>query len=371
MNKIISIFLALLCLIMVISACSSCSLDTEETGTTYPNGNSVTTGVTSRFIPEADQNENIFPSYLTGNQNQDEGLDISDLHLIKAKARYQFGFSIGSRDLFLSELETAAQEECALLGVKMTVVSAENNSDVQLQSISMFVEQGCDAIIVNLVESSLADDVITLAAGTPVVFVNRIPDLELVRGESCFVGSDEMESGRLQGEFLSDYFKERDQTNIDVVMLKGQSGVRNTELRTEMVKLTLMENGITANYIYEVEANWEREKAEHEMENFLSQGRSFDCVICNNDEMALGVIDAMLKKNKNPQTIPVIGIDAIPVALKAMEKGTLSFTVFQNPVSQGSGCVRVATAFANGDDIGTTVQIPFEPVTFKNYKDYM
>ena len=142
LNKIISIFLALLCLIMVISACSSCSLDTEETGTTYPNGNSVTTGVTSRFIPEADQNENIFPSYLTGNQNQDEGLDISDLHLIKAKARYQFGFSIGSRDLFLSELETAAQEECALLGVKMTVVSAENNSDVQLQSISMFVEQG-------------------------------------------------------------------------------------------------------------------------------------------------------------------------------------------------------------------------------------
>ena len=150
----------------------------------------------------------------------------------------------------MSELETAAQEECALLGVKMTVVSAENNSDVQLQSISMFVEQGCDAIIVNLVESSLADDVITLAAGTPVVFVNRIPDLELVRGESCFVGSDEMESGRLQGEFLSDYFKERDQTNIDVVMLKGQSGVRNTELRTEMVKLTLMENGITANYIW-------------------------------------------------------------------------------------------------------------------------
>ena len=65
----------------------------------------------------------------------------------------------------------------------MTVVSAENNSDVQLQSISMFVEQGCDAIIVNLVESSLADDVITLAAGTPVVFVNRIPDLELVRGK--------------------------------------------------------------------------------------------------------------------------------------------------------------------------------------------
>ena len=101
----------------------------------------------------------------------------------------------------------------------------------------------------------------------------------------------------------------------------------------------------------------------------LATKTEFDCVICNNDEMAVGAIKAMTNAGLNPrQTIPVVGIDVTPVALKAMERGQLSYRVPKSPQSASTVCER--PLLANGETIGTVVHIPFEPVT-ANYKDYM
>ncbi|HHX36765.1 MAG TPA: substrate-binding domain-containing protein [Clostridiaceae bacterium] len=369
MKRFFSIFLIAIMMLTLAVGCNDPSDPVSETRQTNLTETDIQK---SSNVPTENQDGGQFIThYQTIFEGSQQAGKQEELSRIKAKARYQFGFSISNRDEFLSALETAATSECMDLGVKMVVVSANNNMDTQLEHIRTFVDQDCDGIIVNLVDTSQAMQVMEVAAEIPVVFVNRIPELSLQEGKSCYVGSDETESGRFQGEFLAEYFKSRERTEINVVMLTGSAGVKNTMIRTEGAKIALENAGINATYVFEDSGQWERDRAEWKMESFLATKTEFDCVICNNDEMAVGAIKAMTNAGLNPQTIPVVGIDATPVALKAMERGQLSFTVFQNPHSQGINCVRAATAFANGETIGTVVHIPFEPVTLSNYKDYM
>lgn len=234
-----------------------------------------------------------------------------DLGEVKAKGNYQFGFTICTRDQFLSALEASAAETCAALGINMTVVDANNNANTQIQNVQTFASQGCDVIIVNLVNTDNAQQIIEAANGIPIVFVNRMPGVELEAA------------------------------------------------------------GIRATYVYEDTAEWDRSKAQNKMQTFIGTGQTFDCVITNNDEMALGAIEAMKASGLDLSVIPVAGIDATPAGLEAMSRGELAFSVFQNPVGQGGGCVRAATLIANGDVVDTVVDIPFEPVSATNFKDYM
>ncbi|NLL64571.1 MAG: sugar ABC transporter substrate-binding protein [Clostridiaceae bacterium] len=268
-------------------------------------------------------------------------------------------------------MEAAADEQAKAMGVEMTVVDANNNANTQIQNVQTFASQGVDAIIVNLVNSDNMEQIMSSAGDIPVVFVNRKPSGELEAGKATYVGSDENNSGRYQGEFLAEHFKGEGKEEIDVVLLQGILGLQHTILRTESAKKALEDNGIKANIIYEDTAEFDRAKAQNKMQTFLGTNQSFDCVIANNDEMALGAIEAMKSAGLDPKEIPVVGIDATPAGLTAMDNGELMFTVFQNPVGQGAGAVRAAVLFANGDDVDTVVDIPFEPVSMDNYKDYM
>ena len=184
-------------------------------------------------------------------------------------------------------------------------------ANTQIQNVQTFASQGCDVIIVNLVKTDNAQQIIEAANGIPIVFVNRMPGVELEAA------------------------------------------------------------GIRATYVYEDTAEWDRSKAQNKMQTFIGTGQTFDCVITNNDEMALGAIEAMKASGLDLSVIPVAGIDATPAGLEAMSRGELAFSVFQNPVGQGGGCVRAATLIANGDVVDTVVDIPFEPVSATNFKDYM
>ena len=244
-------------------------------------------------------------------------------------------------------------------------------ANTQIQNVQTFASQGCDVIIVNLVNTDNAQQIIEAANGIPIVFVNRMPGVELEAGKTVYVGSDETDAGRFQGEYLADFFKQQDKTDVQVVMLTGLPGLQNTVLRTDSAKAALEAAGIRATYVYEDTAEWDRSKAQNKMQTFIGTGHTFDCVITNNDEMALGAIEAMKASGLDLSVIPVAGIDATPAGLEAMSRGELAFSVFQNPVGQGGGCVRAATLIANGDVVDTVVDIPFEPVSATNFKDYM
>lgn len=89
----------------------------------------------------------------------------------------------------------------------------------------------------------------------------------------------------------------------------------------------------------------------------------FDAVIANNDEMAIGAIQAMKAAGIGMDTVLVGGVDATQDALAAMQSGDLDVTVFQNAAGQGQGAVDTALALVAGKASEQKVFIPFELVT--------
>ena len=84
--------------------------------------------------------------------------------------------------------------------------------------------------------------------------------------------------------------------------------------------------------------------------------------------MALGASRAIQAAKKN---IPVIGIDAIPDALKGVKDGKLVATVFQDARGQGAGAIEVAAKLARGESVPKTTFIPFQLVTKDNLAQFM
>lgn len=293
-----------------------------------------------------------------------------DLGEVKAAKAYKFGLSMPVRDQWQSEFEAANKAEAEDQGAELTVVDANNNMNTQIQNVQTFASQGCDAIIVGLVNTDSAQQVLDAANGIPVVFANRRPSIELEKGKATYVGSDERYAGQLQGEFLVKYFEEKGITEPKIVMLQGVLGLESVQNRTAGAKEALDKAGLKYEIVYEDTAEWDRAKAQNKIQTFLGTGKDFDCIISNNDEMALGAIEALKGAGKNPADTPVLGIDATEQGLTALEAGDLAFTVFQNAEGQGRGSVRSAVKFANGEDMGTLVDIAFEPVDSSNFQDY-
>lgn len=285
------------------------------------------------------------------------------------------------RDEWLSEMEAGAQNNCPD-NVELTTQDAQNDAARQLQQIEAARNSGAQAIIINLVDPETAPQMKEAAGDCKVVFVNRYPSDDSVLDENCvYVGSDEMTSGAFQAEWIVDHFAAQGKTDISYVMLNGTLGQTSTTNRTLSVKQGMEAGGLNATEATAALAcDFARDVA---MDKFtpLIGSVDFDLVICNNDGMALGVIEALEQKGIDPATVPIVGIDASTDGRVAIAEGKLAMSVFQNPVGQGRGAIIAATNMVNGDNIsadsgyetddtGYVLWVPFEPVTIDNVADY-
>ena len=122
-------------------------------------------------------------------------------------------------------------------------------------------------------------------------------------------------------------------------------------------------------------AYWDTQKAADEFKIFLKTGQPYDCVICNNDSMALGVVQAMNELGIDTSAVPVVGIDATADGCKSILDGGMQFTVYQSAKGQGAACVEAAIALAKKGttkdvqyvtEDGLYVWVPFAPVDKSN-----
>jgi ABC-type sugar transport system substrate-binding protein len=286
------------------------------------------------------------------------------------------------RDQFLSELEASAKEQAADLGIELTTQDANNDTSKLIQYIESARNAGDKAIIINMVDPATAAQCIEAAGDMKVVFVNRYPTDPSVLGDNAvYVGSNELTSGAFQAEFLCDYFQKQGKTEISYLMLQGTLGQTSTENRTATVLQGLADGGITATAAAApLAADYDRATA-MDMIAPLVDTVEYDCIISNNDEMALGAIEALKSKDLDPTAIPIVGIDASTAGREAIKSGELMMSVYQNPHGQGQGALMAAVNLINGDPInngtefdldetGHIVWVPFEPVTIDNVDNY-
>lgn len=280
-------------------------------------------------------------------------------------------------DNFLTVLRNGIQEMAdGMEGVDVQIEDAQNDVARQLDQINNFIASGVDAIIVNPVDTSATEAMsnAAAAAGVPLVYVNRQPiNVDTLPDNQAFVASNEIESGTLETFEICKMLRAQGKgggARAYLLMgeLSNQAAVQRTKDVDDIIGTDM------CNFIEIVDrqtANWSREQANSLMTNWLSSGEEFDAVIANNDEMAIGAIQAMKSAGLDMGEIVVGGVDATQDALAAMQAGDLDVTVFQNAAGQGGGALNAAIALSNGEDVDQKVYIPFELVTPANIDNYL
>jgi len=260
-------------------------------------------------------------------------------------------------------------------GVSLQVEDAGNDVAKQLDQINNFVAAGVQAIIVNPVDTSATQAMSDAAAKAkiPLVFVNRQPiNVDSLPAGQAFVASNEAESGTLETKEVCAELKAAGKTEANVYVLQGELSNQAAVMRTKDIHDVIggPDCGVKINIIDQQTANWSRDDAQNLMTNWLSAGTPFDAVISNNDEMALGAIQAMKAAGTDMKKVVVGGVDATQDALAAMAAGDLDVTVFQDAAGQGKGALDAALKLAKGEAVESKVYIPFQLVTPANMANF-
>lgn len=279
-------------------------------------------------------------------------------------------------DAFRAELAAAAKAAADESGMELEILDAAGSSEVQMNHIKQ--ADDADVIICALCDSSTAQQMEALAGDKPIVFINSCPDEDYLKAEHyIYVGSDEAVAGSLQAQYVLDKYASKDTLNIAIIM--GESTHSATKGRTQANKAVLEASGKNINYVFMDYADWSTDTAENMFDLFLKTGQEIDAVLCNNDSMAIGIVNSAVKNGINLNNLPVLGVDATADGLKNIEEGKLACTIFQPAVGQGEAAVQAAIRMVRGDSItsldgaeenGLYVWVPFEQVTADNVGNY-
>ena len=284
-------------------------------------------------------------------------------------------FSLNKMDTFRGTLVDAAAERAAQVGAQFVMEDAEGSIEKQVEQIKRAAAEKYDVIICSVVSVDTVVQLKMCAEDIPIVFVNSCPNEKYLQaGKYVFVGSNEQVAGGFQAEYVLG--KLAGSQEINVALLKGPSNHSATKGRTSGVKRALEQSGKQIHYVFEDTANWDTEQAQKLFELFLKTGNMADCVICNNDAMALGVVEAC---KKNGISIPILGVDATADGCEAIRNGDMAFTVYQSGSGQGHTAVDTAVQLAGDGDVkelegssedGKYVWVDFERVDSSNVSQY-
>lgn len=284
------------------------------------------------------------------------------------------------------ELQRAALETGDGQGIKINLYIADGKESqaTQNEQVDRFLERGYDVICVNVVDRTAAAVIIdkAQAADVPVIFFNREPVEEDLRRwqHAYYIGLPAGDAGVLQGELVLDAWQSRrnelDRNGdgvLQYVMLEGEPGHQDALLRTEYSISTLIKAGVSTEKLASDAANWQRGQAGIRMRQWLREfGDAIEVVFANNDDMALGAIDACTEAGLGKSSLPfIVGVDATPPAMEALREGTLEGTVRNDAVGLAESLISMAVSLSSegtppqGMEVtdGSYVWLRYEAVT--------
>lgn len=298
-------------------------------------------------------------------------------------------------DTFLNELLDSFKEQLKEMQNEDmdTVVMARDAAGVQRtqdDQVKELINAGCDVLCVNLVDRADPSEIIDMAREheVPIIFFNREPVAEdLMQWDQIYyVGADAEESGVMQGELAADMIKNNSQTDrnrdgkIQYVVLEGEPGHQDAIIRTETAVKTLTDSGIELEKLSYQIANWNRAQAENRMEQLIGQyPNQIELVLSNNDDMALGAMDAYKKLNYTETALPVFfGIDGTDAGLEAVVDSELAGTVYNDKEGQAKAMAELCWALITGDGMEELefqkercIYLPYAKVTEENADEFI
>lgn len=255
---------------------------------------------------------------------------------------------------FFVSLEQGITDLADEQGTKVKSVDAQDDTAKQTNDVDDLIQQGVDILLINPVDSVAITPAVESAnaAGIPVITIDRSSD----GGEVVtLVASDNVEGG----EMAAEYIEKISGTDANTVQLEGVPGASATRERGEGFT-NIAEKSLTV--LDSQTANFDRAEGLTVMENMLQSNPDIQAVFAQNDEMALGAIEAIQSAGKTGE-IQVVGFDGTEDGIKAVEDGKLSATVAQQPGEMGKLAMQAAFDYFAGETIEEYIASPLELVT--------
>ena len=370
MKKIIALLLALT-MVFALAACAKQTTETTATETTTtPETTTTEENTTTEETPAAETTE------------------AADLKV----GVFYYTFA----DTYISSVRTALDAQLDSLGVAYQNFDGNNNQTTQNEQIQTALTDGYNLLIVNMVTSGspdVANEIISMANGTPVIFFNRAIEADGNEGTVLnanatisFIGTDAPEAGHLQGKMVGEYLLANWDTvdlngdgKISYAMFKGDEAnveaIYRTQFGVEDANAVLTEAGKpeleyfdasnTSKYQVDLGGAWSAQAALDYMNTNLSQyneanGNMIELIICNNDNMAEGAISALETAGYNTgaegsKTIPVFGVDATDAAKELIAAGKMTGTVKQDAEGMAVAIASVVKATGEGTSMADAV----------------
>ena len=296
-------------------------------------------------------------------------------------------------DTFISQLMECFYAEVGD-GAEIVTYNASQSQQTQNTQVKKMIEEGCDVICVNLVDRTDPSAVIDAArkADVPIIFFNR----ELVEGDIgrwdklFYVGADAAESGIMEGELaattcLTDVNIDKNgDGKIQYIVLEGEAGHQDAIVRSEYSVNTLINRGVKVDKLGYAIANWNRAQAQTKTTQLIEEHKNqIELILSNNDDMALGAIDAYEAAGMKKSDWPAIfGIDGTRVGLEAVRDDKMVGTVYNDKEGQARAMFRLAMILADGgsiyeltDEFTVTddkyIRLPYTKITATNINSYL
>ncbi|AWE07085.1 ribose ABC transporter substrate-binding protein RbsB [Lysinibacillus sp. 2017] len=268
----------------------------------------------------------------------------------KETSEHSIGLSISTlNNPFFVTLSDSAEEKAKENGVKITVSDAQDDASKQASDVENLIQKGVDLIIINPVDSSSVATAVESAnaANIPVITVDRTSDGGDV---VAHIASDNVAGGELAGEYLMTLIEE----GSEVAMLEGVAGSSAANDRGQGF-LNIVDDKVKL--VASQTANFNRTEGLTVMENILQANPNVKAVFAQNDEMALGALEAITAARKD---VIIIGFDATDDAVAKVKAGTLAATVAQQPTLIGEKAIEAAIKILAGETVDANIPVDLE-----------
>ena len=271
--------------------------------------------------------------------------------------QYQSGFRI----IMQSEVDKMSD-------IKLDMQDGENDVTKTTNKLEAALTKGTDAVAICAPDTESTNSLMLKCKdeSVPVVFFNMMPTEDTMKAydKAWYVGAEASESGAMCAQALINYWNanktvadKNGDGKLQLAILQGEIGNNDVILRTAAYEDTLKAQGIDYEIVAMDTANWDKGQALDKMNAWITAFGidGIEGVLCNNDGMAMGAVQAALNNGYNAgdpaKFVPIVGIDATVEALQAMKDGSLLGTVLNDRTNQSIAVINVLKAAVAGTEV--------------------
>ncbi len=285
-----------------------------------------------------------------------EGVDYSALTIAWSPANLSNELQVTLTDCIKESVE----------GLGATFLSSDPQGDPvkQVEQVENYIARGVDMILISPNDASACGIVLqeSVEANIPMIIVNcKMDDMS---GALCYVGCDDLSAGEILMEYAANLLGGKGNIGI----LRGPDGLDAAIKRTAGID-NILKNYPDITVFSSLAANWKTAEAMSTTENWL-QSTELNAVICENDEMAVGAVEAIKGQGKSCDDVLVFGIDGIPSAYESISNGEMKATLLQDATAIAAKTVEVLQIYFENGTVESEYIIPWVVIDSSNIAEY-